>query len=432
MNPRKIVKAIVPRKLFRNIEPYGHFVEAITIQGINGFPAQGLKIIGVTGTDGKTTTCTMIAQMLRNSGKNVAMITTVSVDYADGKGEQPSPTHLTTATAAGLAKMFKRIRANKPDWVVLETSSMALAQHRVAGIRYSIGVLTNITHEHLDYHKTFERYVEAKRQLFVLANRYSKGLQTGIYNADDPSAPEFKRSIKHPVGYGINKGELKATNIKLSSEGSIFMASAGSDSYRIVCNIPGRFNVYNSLAAVGVGRAVGLSKEQIEQGIASLKAVAGRMMRIQAGQPFEVLVDYAVTPAALENVLSTARETTRGKVMIVFGATGDRDKAKRPVMGEVAARLADRIFLTDDETHMEDAASIRQAVYAGVEKAGGAKKCTVLDDRREAIKQALAEAKAGDIVLLTGLGHQKDRNMGGKLVPWSDAEVAQQLLKAKS
>lgn len=396
----------------------------------SGFPARGINVIGVTGTDGKTTTCTLIAQMLRSSGKKVAMITTVSVDYADGAGEQPNPTHLTTASVRDLTRMLKKIRANKPDWLVLETSSHALSQYRVLGIPFSVAVMTNVTHEHLDYHGTFSAYLRAKRRLFELVNRNKNGLQVGVVNADDKNAELFIKATKKPMTYGINRGGLLATDIKLAKDGSTFKVSGkGQAPLGITCNLPGRFNIYNCLAAVAAGQAVGLTNQQIENGIASLKAVAGRMMRVEAGQPFEVIVDYAVTPSALENILQTSRETTKGKVMIVFGATGDRDRSKRPIMGEIVARLADRVFLTDDETYTENPASIRKAVFKGIESAGGANKCQEFDDRKDAIKAALTEARAGDTILITGLGHQTDRNMGGKKISWSDSEEVRNTIK---
>jgi UDP-N-acetylmuramoyl-L-alanyl-D-glutamate--2,6-diaminopimelate ligase len=425
MNPRRVVKAVIPKKLFTKIEPYGHAAEGGLFNLKNGFPARGLQVIGVTGTDGKTTTCMLIAQMLRNSGQKVAMITTVSIDYGDGAGEQPSPTHLTTASVPVLHRMFKKIRANKPDWVVLETSSFALAQHRVLGVPYSLAVMTNLSHEHLDYHKTLERYREAKVQLFKMAGKNRRGLRTGVVNADDATAEYFIKAVPKAITYGVEKGDLRAKEIKTTVSGSTFKAGE----LNIKLNLPGDFNVYNTLAAIAAGQAVGLSNEQIEQGIASLKSVPGRMMRVEAGQNFEILIDYAVTPAALQSALKAVRQTTKGRVMVVFGATGDRDKAKRPVMGEVAAKFADRIFLTDDETYKEDPATIRQAVLAGVIKAGGQVKTTEVDERAAAIKQAISEAKAGDTILITGLGHQKDRNLGGKPVPWSDAEIAQKALK---
>jgi UDP-N-acetylmuramoyl-L-alanyl-D-glutamate--2,6-diaminopimelate ligase len=291
--------------------------------------------------------------------------------------------------------------------------------------------MTNLTHEHLDYHKTFESYRQAKVKLFKMAAHNRHGLKTGVINADDPSAEYFTNAVPNVITYGVKDGDLQATDIKTTTASSTFKVSTEGLELDIKLNLPGDFNVYNALAAVGVGQAVGLGSKQIEQGIASLKSVPGRMMRVEAGQDFEILVDYAVTPAALQSALKAARQTTSGKVTLVFGATGDRDKAKRPIMGEVAAKFADRIFLTDDETYKEDPMIIRQAVMEGIIKAGGQAKTTEVDERGAAIKQAIAEAKTRDTVLITGLGHQKDRNMGGKLVPWSDVEVAQRFLSER-
>lgn len=413
--------------IVEDIKALAHRGEAVIYHGLRGFPLRGMRVIGVTGTDGKSTTCLMIAQMLRNSGIKVGLITTVHVDYGDGEG--PSPTSQTTPGVGMLLGMFKRMRQNGVEWVVVETSSHALHQGRVWGVPYEIAVMTNVTHEHLDYHGTFEKYRDAKRRLFQQTNRYKKGLRVGIINAEDPSATLFKRDIKNPIFYGISKGDLQARDIKLTSGGSRYKATYKGRELRIECHIPGRFNVYNSLAAVAVGGAVGLSKEQIEQGIASLQRVPGRMERVEAGQPFEVIVDYAVTAEALKNVLTTVRATTKGKVRLVFGATGDRDKTKRPEMGGVAAELADAVYLTDDETYTEDPQTIIDAVYAGIKKAGGETKTHVITDRKEAIAQALREAGPGDTVLLTGIGHQHYRNMGGQKQPWNERDIAYQLLK---
>lgn len=428
MHIRRIVKTAIPKSLFTAVEPLGHKLEAIIFNLIKGFPAKKLKFIGVTGTDGKTTTSTMIAQMLRSAGYKVAMITTVSVDYGDGKGEQPSPTGLTTANVPMLLSIIKRIKANDMEWVVLETSSHALAQHRVWGVPYSIAVMTNVSHEHLDYHKTFQRYVAAKTRLFARCSANREGLRVGVINADDPSADKFLAVTKNPITYGQKSGDIRAIHVKLTTAGSRFQIKVSDQAYRIECHIPGSFNVSNALAAVCVGRAIGLDRDQIEQGIASLDSVMGRMERIEADQPFEVIVDYAVTPEALKNVLQTVKQTTTGSVRVIFGATGDRDKSKRPIMGQVAAENADYIYLTDDETHTEDPETIRQAVYAGVVAAGGADKTEVVDDRLQAIKQAISDANPGDTIVITGIGHQKSRNMGGVDQPWDERAIVKELL----
>ncbi len=430
MNNRKLVKSLIPKSAFRKVEPYGHWAEAVIAQNKAGFPARKLKVIGVTGTDGKTTTCMLISAMLRSSGYKVACITTASVDYGDDKGEQANPTQLTTGSASQLSKLITRIKENGVEWLVLEVSSHALQQRRVWGIPFTLAVMTNMSPEHLDYHGTFENYREAKQRLFKLANTNKHGLKTGIINADDKTAKHFAHDIQTAVTYGVKKGEFKASNIKSDLTGNSFMVKVGGDEYKIKSPLVGDFNVYNALATVAVGRIIGLSPKKIEQGIASLPYVTGRMMPIDEGQKFKVFVDYAVTPAALENVLSTARNLAgKGKLHIVFGATGDRDKSKRPKMGEVTSRLADKVYLTDDETYTENPDVIRNAVYAGVKK-DNRTRVTVIADRKQAIKTALSTAKLGDVVIIAGIGHQTTRNMGGKKVKWSDIATTRTLLKA--
>lgn len=430
MNSRKLVKGLIPKGAFRRVEPYGHWAEAVVAQNKAGFPARKLKVIGVTGTDGKTTTCMLIAATLRNSGHKVAYITTAAVDYGDGKGEQANPTHLTTGSASQLAKLITQITKNGVEWLVLEVSSHALQQRRVWGVPFTLAVMTNMSPEHLDYHGTFENYRKAKERLFKLANTNKHGLRTGIINADDKTAPHFAHNIQTVVTYGVKKGDLQAKNIKSDLSGNTFTVSIDGDEYKVHTPLVGDFNVYNALAAASVGRIIGLSPKKIEQGIASLPHVTGRMMPLEEGQAFKVFIDYAVTPAALENVLKTTRNLAgKGKIHVVFGATGDRDTAKRPKMGEVTAHLADKVYLTDDETYTEDPESIRDAVYSGVKKENR-KKVDIFDDRKEAIKAAIGAAKAGDVVIIAGMGHQTTRNMGGKKVEWSDIEVTRSLLKA--
>lgn len=429
MNPKKIIKKLVPRSAFRAIEPIGHAGEAWLNNRRMGSPAKNLKVIGVTGTDGKTTTSLLIYRALKAAGLKAAVLTTSIVDMADGQGEQASPTHMTTASSKVLLQQLAKIAENNPDWVVLETSSHALAQHRVLGVPYSIGVITNLSHEHLDYHGTMERYATAKKRLFKLVQKNKKGLQVGISNADDSLVANFAAITSNPLTYGVESGDLMATDITLRAQGSDFVATIKNDVYHISSQLTGRFNVYNTLAALSVLRAIGLSIPEAEQALARVAPPQGRMMRVDAGQKFEVLIDYAVTPAAIEHALKAVREVVPGKVAIVFGATGDRDKAKRPVMGDIAARHADRIYLTDDETYTEDAATIRKSVWRGIEAANGTKKSREYDDRKQAIAQALKDAKPGDAVLITGLGHQTDRNMGGTLMPWSDEQVVKSIVK---
>ncbi|MBI3624341.1 UDP-N-acetylmuramoyl-L-alanyl-D-glutamate--2,6-diaminopimelate ligase [Candidatus Saccharibacteria bacterium] len=432
MGIRSVVKQFIPQAVFRKIEPLGHLAEAVTAQTLYGFPARKLKIIGVTGTDGKTTTASLIAHLLKSSGQKVAVVTTVSIDYADGQSAQANPTSMTTPNIWKLVKQLRRIRAQRPDWLVLEVSSHALAQNRVWGIPFSIAVMTNVSREHLDYHGSFANYLRAKQKLFRLCNANHRGLRLGVINADDANSQAFFQAILNHTSYGIKTGDLKASDIELKKDGSHFSAKIDTDTYHLQSALPGQFNIYNCLAAVAVGRALGLRAQQIEAGIASFVGIAGRMQPIATGQDFTVLIDYAVTPEALKQVLISARNMTKGKVRLVFGATGDRDRGKRPLMGAVAAEYADFIYLTDDETYTEDPAAIRQAVYNGLEKAGGAGKTKVIDDRLEAINQAIASAEKDDVILVTGIGHQTSRNMGGKKQPWDEKAVVMDAVKNRS
>lgn len=409
MSTRSIVKKIIPGQVFKKVEPYGHLAEAMLLETKAGFPARGLKIIGVTGTDGKTSTCTLITQMIRNSGYKVAMMTTISIDYGDGRGEIPNPTRLTSMGASQLVRQLKKIKAAGAEWLVLETTSHALAQYRVWGVPYTLAVMTNVSHEHLDYHGTFERYRDAKRMLFKQTNRNRKGLRTGILNAEDPSAELFASDIAHPISYGIKEGDLRAGNVKLTPTGSHYQAVIGHDKYNIECHLPGSFNVYNSLAAVGAGRALGLSKQQIEQGIASLQSVEGRMTRVDEGQDFDVIVDYAHTPESFEKVFKEVKPLVKGRMIVAFGSAGRRDEEKRARQGEVAGKYCDVVIATEEDDRDIDGQEILEQIASGAEKAGKKRdeNLFLIHKREDAIKTAVEMARAGDMILLLGKGHEK-------------------------
>jgi UDP-N-acetylmuramoyl-L-alanyl-D-glutamate--2,6-diaminopimelate ligase len=409
MSFRSSVKKVIPRQAFKKIEPYGHLTEAVLEQTIMGFPARGLKVIGVTGTDGKTTTCTLVTQMLRHNGYKVAMMTTISVDYGDGRGPQPNPSRMTTLGSMALIKQLKKIKAAGVDWLVLETTSQALAQHRVWSIPYTVAVMTNLSHEHLDYHGTFERYRDAKRMLFKQTNRNRRGLRVGVANADDPNGHFFASDIKNPVLYGLDKGDLRATDIKLTPQGSHYTANYKGQSYQIDCHLPGSFNVYNSLAAIGVGQAIGLTPIQIETGIASLHAVEGRMTRVDEGQDFGVIVDYAHTPESFEKIFKEVRPLAKGRLIAVFGSAGRRDEAKRAEQGQVAGRDCEIVIVTEEDNRDMDGPAILQQIASGAIKAGKTtnKDLFLVPEREDAVQKAVGLAKKGDIVLLLGKGHEK-------------------------
>jgi len=426
MNFRKIIKKLIPGSLFAKIEPLGHLLESVLFNVINGFPARGFKVIGITGTNGKTTTAFLVHKMLHEAGYEVGLMTTVA--YGAGDSLKPQTYHMTNVPVPEMMRRLKELKRAGVEWLVMEVTSQALAQNRVWGVPFHLVAVTNISQDHLDYHKTIDSYIAAKVKLFRLANSNKTGLRTGVVNADDPTAERFTSAIQTALTYGINQGDLQANNVKVDASGLKYKAIIENDEYNINCHLPGKFNVYNSLAAVGVGRVLGLDKPAIEKGIAGLEGVEGRMTSLSAGQNFNVIVDFAHSPDALKNVLEASGELAAGKVILVFGATGDRDRAKRPIMGETAAKYADQIFLTDDETYTEDPQTIIDAVYKGIESAGGQDKTTIIGDRLKAIKAAFAAAKAGDTVILAGIGHETTRNMGGQEEPWNEIDIAQKLL----
>ncbi len=408
MDIRSAVKKLVPKKLFRMIEPYGHLLEAVLFNVINGFPGRGLKIIGVTGTNGKTSTSFLIHRMLVEAGYNAGLMTTVA--YGVGKDITPQVEHMTTVGVPQLMKRLKYMKRQGAEWIVMETTSHALAQHRVWGLPYNVAVMTNVTHEHLDYHGTFERYRDAKKRMFVLASRNREGLRTGIINAEDASAELFAAAIKQPILYGVHKGDVRAANVQLSPGGVTYDTEVNGEKLHITCKLPGSFNVYNSLAAVCVGKTVGLSGRQIEQGIAALEGVEGRMTRIDEGQDFSVIVDYAHTPDSFEKLFKDLRPIVKGKLIVMFGSAGRRDEAKRAVQGNLAGKYADEVIVTEEDDRDMDGIEIMNQIAEGAEQAGKVrdKDLFLVHDRTEAINFAVKRAKKGDTMLLLGKGHEKD------------------------
>jgi UDP-N-acetylmuramoyl-L-alanyl-D-glutamate--2,6-diaminopimelate ligase len=416
MNFRKVVKRFIPAGLFPAVEPYGHLAEAVVENIVFGFPARKLKVIGVTGTAGKTTTSTLITHLLRESGYRVGMMTTVAIDYGDGRGAQHNTSRMTSLGSLKLLQTIKKMRANRVEWLVLETTSHALAQHRVWGVPYSIVAFTNLSHDNVDYHGTFEKYRAAKLRMFRQCNRNRRGLRIGLVNADDPSGELFAQAIAHPVRYGLEAGDLCANDVKLLPTGSHFTAAVYGDEYTVVSQLPGTFNIYNCLAAIGVARAVGLSKQQIEEAIASLKSVEGRMNSIDEGQDFGVIVDYAVTPdsynklfAAVEPLVKGNKNNKgKGKIITVFGSAGRRDELKRPIQGEIAGKHSGVVILTEEDDRDQDGQKILEEIAAGAEKAGKVrdKDLLLIHKREDAVQKAIDLARPGDMVLLLGKGEE--------------------------
>jgi len=437
-----------------------HYEQALVAGMKYGWPAKNLRVIGVTGTNGKTTTSFMIWKMLNESGHKCGILSTVGwATGADDLHQQVE--HMTTERVEVLNERMRAVADAKAEFLVLEVTSHALSQSRILGVPIEIAVFTNLAHEHLDYHGTLEKYRAAKLKLF-------KKSKFGVINADDANSRFFQDiySFGDMLTYGIERGELRATDIELKSTGVEY--SCGD--IKIETQIPGKFNVYNSLAAVGVGKKLGLTNAQIEHGIASLKSVEGRMTRVQEGQDFEVIVDYAHVPDALENVfasvisssdslvrshrtLSTAplrasnlprtnseRETfsennlrSDRRIISVHGGAGQRDSSTREPRGEILGKYSDIVIVTEDDSRDEDPAEIAQMFVDGAVKAGKTlgKDLFVELDRRKAIEKAISMAGTGDLVLLLGKGHEKTILRADGPHDFEDIKVAQEVLREK-
>lgn len=424
---RKIVKKLIPSKLFKKIEPYGHFAEAILANIRYGFPARKMHVIGVTGTNGKTTTTFLIHRMLLEAGYKVGMQSTVA--YAIGDDIKSKTGHMTTEKASILQGRLREFKKAGIEWVVLEASSHSLAQRRNWGPPYEIAVMTNVTHDHLDYHGTFDNYLNAKIELFKMASK--NGRKFGIVNADDSSSAKFAVKTPRSISYGIKYGDLRAKNIKLEADHSTYKAVVGGDEYDICVNIPGDFNISNSLAAVAVGREIGLSKQQIESGIKALKSVEGRMAIVNEGQKFKVIIDFASTPDAFEKVLKNIRPTTKGKMVVLFGSAGRRDESKRFIQGRIAGKYADEVVITEEDDRDVDGIKIMEQIAEGSEKAGKIKDkdLFLIHDREKAINFAIGRVKnSNDTVVLLGKGHERTIERADKVDAWDEGEVVKKAL----
>ena len=376
--------------------PY-HFGKAALYGGLSGFPAKRMTVIGVTGTNGKTTTSFMIWKMLNSAGRKAGLMTTVGwgVDEVHEQVE-----HMTTVDVKPLNERIKKIADAGAEYLVLELTSHALSQYRDLGIPIDVAVMTNVTHEHLDYHKTFENYRDAKRKLF-------KKARFGVINADDPSAEFFESDIEKYTTYGVDYGDLKAEKIKLKADGVEYVTS---DGLKVKTQVAGKFNVYNSLACVAVGRRLGLTNEEIAKGITALDSVEGRMVRVDEGQDFTVIMDYAHTPDAFEKLLPDMKKATAGRLFVMFGSAGGRrDPSKRKPMGEIAGKFADVVILTEEDDRDTPGMEILEQIAEGARESGKKddKDLFLIHDRPTAILEACKMAKAGDTVMFLGKGNEK-------------------------
>jgi UDP-N-acetylmuramoyl-L-alanyl-D-glutamate--2,6-diaminopimelate ligase len=406
---------------------------ALMASTLYAHPSRDMVVIGVTGTDGKTTTTTMIHQMLLSAGRRVGSMSTVDIRLGDAV--DPNDSRQTTLEALEVQEQLARMRDAGLKYAVIETSSHGLALQRVVGVDYDVAVFTNIAHEHLDFHKTIEAYREAKAQLIDLtAGSARKGIdKTAVLNRDDPSyAYLVNRPIARRITYGLQlDADLKADRVEATPDGLRVEASTPLGSLSVRLKISGRWNAANALAAAAAGVAVRLTLDEIRLGLESYRGVSGRMERVDLGQPFSVIIDYAHTPQSLEKVLRELRPITRGKLIAVFGSAGDRDREKRPWMGEIAARLSDYAVFTNEDPREEDAMTILSEIAAGAEEVGWTEgdQYARIEDRRQGIAHAVRRAGPGDTVLLAGKGHERSILIGRGKEPWDERAAAEAAIR---
>jgi UDP-N-acetylmuramoyl-L-alanyl-D-glutamate--2,6-diaminopimelate ligase len=420
----KSVRGTLPKGTVRNIEEVYRRTRVKTVSARYGNPARDLRVIAVTGTNGKTTTANYINEILKEAGLTTAMFTTAVIEVAGER--QLNDLNATVGSTARMQRFFRDAKRAKVDYVVLEITSHALHQHKLATVPIEVAVMTNLTQDHLDYHGTMEAYAEAKSKLFTNEPRFI------VLNRDDEWFDYFNAfpAGSQKITYGTHEeSEAKIDHVKLYKKGSeARLLIDHQTKLELATALPGKFNVYNMTAAAAAAYVMGVKRSDIVEGVANLEGVPGRFERVVEGKEYDVIVDYAHTPDALEKLLESVKATTKNRVILVFGATGDRDKGKRPIMGEIAAKLADRIILTDEESYNEDPEIIRRMVYEGIEAASGTGKTSEVADRRDAIKKALDIATKGDVILITGMGHEQFRIVNGERLPWNDGDVVRELL----
>lgn len=386
------------------------------------YPAKKLHLIGVTGTNGKTTITHLVRAILMEHGHKVGLMGTIHTLV----GDDVLPVKNTTPDVVDLQKTLALMVEKGMEYVVMEVSSHAIEMGRVAGLEYDIGIFTNITRDHLDFHKTFENYINAKAKLFKRTNK------AAVINLDDDAALSMVKAAKCPVfGYTIDKqGQLRAENINVHAKGTSF--DVIYDNQRITLNlrITGIFNVYNVLAAIGAALISGVPMDTIKSALEKFDSVPGRFELVEVGQDFTVIVDYAHTPDGLENVLKTAKAFTKGQLITVFGCGGDRDRTKRPIMGRIAVEYADVVVITSDNPRSENPEAILDEIEAGIKQViTDNKQYVKICDRRAAIEYAIKLAGKNDVVLIAGKGHETYQILKDKTIDFDDRQVARDIIR---
>ena len=400
------------------------------------FPSRQLRLIGITGTDGKTTTVNLVRAILEAGGQPAGMVTSVNAIIGDEEIE--TGLHTTTPEALELQNLLARMVQAGCEYAVLEATSHGLAQYRLEACHFDLAAITNITHEHLDYHKSFAEYREAKARLFKsLANSARKPnlSKVSVLNLDDPSFDYLKEiPADRQITYGLHHpADVIAEAIALLPTGIRFTAQSPAGPFPIQSPLVGEFNVYNLLAAIAVATSQEVSPGAIQEGVSRIPGVPGRMEKIDLSQPFQVIIDFAHTPNALRHALEIARLMTLGRLFVVFGCAGLRDRAKRPMMGEIAGQLADRVIITAEDPRTEDLNAIMEEIARGCVRAGREEGTDFwrIGDRGEAIQFVIDRAEPGDLVIITGKGHEKSMCFGTTEYSWSDHEAVREALERR-
>ncbi|MDO4492693.1 MAG: UDP-N-acetylmuramoyl-L-alanyl-D-glutamate--2,6-diaminopimelate ligase [Clostridia bacterium] len=386
------------------------------------YPHYEMTMLGVTGTNGKTTTTYMLKSIAEHAGKKVGLIGTIR----NMIGERSLNTERTTPESVDLFRILREMADEHVDIVIMEVSSHALEQHRVHGILFDAAAFTNLTQDHLDYHKTFDNYLNAKKILF-------RNTKQAVINMDDPHAAAIAEDLDIPVlTFGIrDRADINATDIDITAGGVVFDLHTPQGGCRMQLPIPGLFSVFNAMGTVGLALCAGIGLNTIKEGLEGMMTVSGRLEPVKIGRPvpFSVFVDYAHTPDALENVLNTIRDFAKARVITVFGCGGNRDRAKRPIMGEVAGRFSEFAVVTSDNPRNEKPMDIIDAVEEGVKRSGTP--YTVIENRKDAITYALSIAEKDDIVLVAGKGHENYQEINGVKYHFDDREIVEDLLKER-
>lgn len=414
---RRILSQLIPQSL----KNYYHLAQAVVACMYFGFPAKRLRVIGVTGTNGKTTTTQFVTHILEKAKKGVAMASTINFQIGEKKWTNASK--FTTLSPWKLQKFLREAADAGCEYAVIETSSHALDQRRVWGIPYEIAVMTNVTREHLDYHRTMAAYRQAKRRIFEQA-------RMAVINLDMENPEEYlsANNFAKKVTYGIREtmADLQAVDIRETLAGSIFRIRG----IECLLRLPGRYNIENALAALGTAELLGIDPELAVRALGEIDGVPGRMESVPNGRGISVIIDYAVTPDSLEKLymlIASMRPSGR-RIIAVFGACGERDRGKRPIMGAIVSAQADIVILTNEDPYHEDPERILDEIEQGIVGKEKEKDWFRIFDRREAIARALVLAESGDIVVVTGKGAEETMAIGDARLPWSERRVIEEEL----